>query len=139
MRKQGLYHTYKMGISKEYLTGEVLEFQNAAYLYMGCLQKKYEKEMISLFDEFKRDFPDSEYLPYLVPMVEPIVEFHEIAEYPFNENVKFIENFDSLNSLRECLKILQGKKVYADIWSTSCGYCKDEFKYSGELKNILIL
>lgn len=136
-RNQDLYHTQKLKISKEYLEGEVLEFHNAAYLYIECLQKKYEKELITLFDEFKRSFPNSEYIKFLDPMVAPIIEFHERSELPFNDNIRFIENFENMNTLNECLKNFRGKKVYADIWSTSCGYCKDEFKYSEELKQYL--
>ncbi|MGC9343310.1 MAG: TlpA family protein disulfide reductase [Bacteroidales bacterium] len=137
VREQGLFHTWKMGISKEHLTGEVLEFYNASYLYIECLQKKYEKELVSLLDAFKKEFPGSEYIPYLVPMVEPIVEFHKKAELPFDNEVRFLSDYEKINSLDECLESFKGKKVYVDIWATSCGPCKAEFKHNADLKKLL--
>ncbi len=50
--QNGLIHTHNIEESKEHLSLSMLEYYNAAYLFGACLQKKYEKELITLFDDF---------------------------------------------------------------------------------------
>lgn len=133
----GLRHTHNIEEAKRYLSSNLLEYYNATYLFTACLQKKYEKELISLFDEFKKDFPNSEYTKYLEPTVSPIVEFQKEKEKPFSENVKFVDGYEGINSLKESVSSLKGKKVYVDVWATWCGPCKKEFEHKAQLKKLL--
>jgi thiol-disulfide isomerase/thioredoxin len=135
--RKGLRHTHNIEESTKHLTSNMLEFYNAAYLFHACLQKKYEKELITLFEDFKTDFPNSEYFKYLEPMVSPIVEFHIKKEKPFDEDIKFIEDYENINSLKESVISLRGKKVFIDVWATWCGPCKAEFEHKVELKKLL--
>ncbi len=136
-RKQGNIHTYLLGISKEYLDSDILEFYTASYILSKAWQNKFEKELINLFDKFKIDFPNSNYSKYLEPKIEKIIAFHKKAEQDFNKEIQFLNNYENLNSLDECLQPFKGKKVYVDIWSTSCGYCKKEFEFNSDLKKLL--
>ena len=72
----------------------MLEYYDAAYLFNEGFQKKYEKELISLFESFRINFPNSEYTKYVETMVNPIIEFHKKKEEPFNKNIKFIDGYE---------------------------------------------
>lgn len=133
----GLINTYVINESKKHLSGNKLEYFEAHYMFLECLQKKFEKEFINLFKQFKVDYPNSEYTKYLVPMVNPIIEYHKAVGQPFSKETKFIANFESLNSLKETVVSFKGKKVYIDVWATWCGPCKKEFKHNVELKRLM--
>ncbi len=135
--KKGLRHTHNIEESKKNLSSSMLEYYIASYLYTECFQKKYEKELITLFDEFKKEFPNSEYTSYIEPLVIPIVEFHKKKKEPFSKNTKFIDGYEKITSLKESVSSLNGKKVYVDVWATWCGPCKAEFKHKKELKKLL--
>lgn len=137
-RNNGNIHSYLIGIAKKYLKGEILEFYTSSYILSTAWQNKFEKELIGLFEEFTTDFPNSKYTASLEPHIEKIIAFHKRAEQKFDENSKFLSNYENINSLAECVKTFSGKKVYVDIWTTSCGPCKDEFKYSEDLKQLLL-
>lgn len=136
-RQEERIHSYLIDISKENLSGEVLEFYIASYLLSSANQHKFENELIPLFEDFKSEFPKSKYTAFLELPVEKIVEFQKKSEQEYGEDVRFLDNYEKLNSLDECLKHFEGKKVYVDIWATSCGPCKKEFAFSEELKALL--
>jgi hypothetical protein len=51
--------TYWVDKAKEYLPVGIREDYIANYLYDESVQKKYEKELIKLFDDFKQNYPES--------------------------------------------------------------------------------
>ncbi len=136
-RDEGNIHTYLLSIAKKYLNDDLLEFYASAYILKFAQQNKFEKELIGLFEEFKTDFPNSEYIPHLKPPIERIIDFHIKAEQEFDIDMRFLDNYENINSLAECLQPFKGKKVYVDIWATWCSPCKWEFKHSKELKQLL--
>jgi thiol-disulfide isomerase/thioredoxin len=136
-RKDGVYHTYLIDIAKKYLNDEILEFYTSSYILTKSWQKIFEEELIGLYEESKTDFPESKYKEYLEPRIKEIIDFHKKAELEFDEGIRFLDNYEELNSLTECLQSFKGKKVYVDIWATWCAPCKKEFAYSKELKNLL--
>jgi len=138
--RDGTIHTYNISIAKTHFSCEMLENYYAIYLYFNCMQQNFEKELISLFDQFKKDYPDSRFIKYIEPMVNPIIDYYDnyqIIEQPFSEKIMFVNNFDSINTLKEAVTPFAGKKVYVDVWATWCGPCKDEFKYVSELRELL--
>jgi thiol-disulfide isomerase/thioredoxin len=131
-------NTFVINESKKYLTGKALEFFQAKYLYMTAFQTQYEKELIILFEQFKKDYPDSKYSKYIEPLIDEIVKYHQIIDRGFSTDVKFIENYSEINTLKEAIESLKGKKIYIDVWATWCSPCKREFKNNNEaLKKIL--
>lgn len=135
--KKGLIHTHSIEESRKHLTSNMLEYYIASYLFNECLQKKYEKELITLFEDFKSEFPNSNYTKFIEPMVIPIVEYHKKKEESFNENIKFVEGYEKKNSLDEAVSSFKGKRIYIDVWATWCGPCKEEFEHKSELKKLL--
>lgn len=133
----GVIHTHNIDVAKENLSGMMLERYEAEYLFSNSLQQKHEKELITLFDKFKADYPKSEFTVYLKPMIDPIVSYHKIVDEPLREEIRFIANSESINSLSDCVIPFKGKKVYVDVWATWCGPCKDEFKHSAKLRELI--
>lgn len=137
INKMGITHTFQIESAKKYLNGPSLEYYTAAYIYYEAINRNYEKEFISLFNEYKKDYPDSKYTKYLTPLVDEVAEFHEKLEKGFNEKSIFIDNYLAFDSLKECLQKIAGKKLYIDTWASWCGPCKEEFKHNPELRKLL--
>ena len=134
---EGQRHTQTIGLARKFLSGKVLEYYYAAYLYSQCIEIQYEAELIPLFDKFKREFPQSKLTRFIDPLILPVVEFHKKAEAPFNVNTRILDGYTQFSTLKELLNVLKGKKIYVDVWATWCGPCKAEFEYRKNLKKLL--
>ena len=134
----GLFNTYVIDESKKYLSGNALEYFQATHIYYTCIQAKssFEKELIALFEQFEKDYPQSEYAKYLKPYIEKIIDYHKVIEH-LESTVQFINNYQTINTLAEAVKPLLGKKIYIDVWATWCAPCKEEFEHNEALKKIL--
>lgn len=135
--KQGLIHTHNIDNAKKHLSSAQLEYYFAAYIYFEAINKNYEKELITLFEAFKKQYPSSAYTHFLEPVIIPILAFHKKQEEPLNGKIKFISNSSTVNSVKEAIKGLDAKQFYVDIWATWCGPCKAEFKDNDKLYQLL--
>lgn len=138
MYNEGYTYSNDIQKSKKYLNNG-LEYFNASYIYYWCWQNKdNSKELIELYNNFKNEYPNSQYNKYLTPIVKPIEDFHQkIEEVALNDKYKFIDNYKNINSFEELTKAVSGKKTYIDIWGTWCAPCKEEFKYKNDLNQLL--
>lgn len=136
-RDKGLRHTYKINLSKEFLSEEPLQLHNAAFLYEKSLQKHYELELITLFDDFTLRYPDNNFRKYIDPLINSIKEFHNVSKLDFGDRIEIIQDYFSINSIKELPNVFKNRRIFVDFWSTSCGWCKDEFKHSVALKELL--
>ena len=142
IRDEGMYNTHIINESKNYLSGKSLEFFQARYLhfesYNGTFKGNFNYEFVSLFEQFEKDYPQSEYSKYIKPYIEEIINFRQIIiDKPYNPAMLFMNNYENINTLEEAIKPLRGKKIYIDVWATWCGPCKREFEHNEALKVIL--
>lgn len=134
---QGLRHTRNLNLADTYLDPSVMEYFKAAYLFFHSFQKRYEKELITLFDDFRHTYPASNYESFVSPLVGEIVQFHAKADKGFTDKMHIQDNYNDIASFEELMAPFRGKRVYLDVWSTTCGPCKREFQYVDELKELL--
>ena len=139
LAQSGAIYTYFSNEAKKYLSGKALELYQARHIHFTCIQPRssFEKGLISLFEQFEKDYPRSEYAKYLKPHIDKIIEHHQIIEQPFDQAILFMENYENINTLAEAIRPLQGKKIYIDVWATWCGPCIDEFAHNEAFKKLL--
>lgn len=134
--RNGTMHTFNLKDAESRFKGAYLEFFKTSYLYSVCSQEEYEKELIALFDQFKKRYPQSSYSKYVQVRIDPIVKYHQVQGTPFSDQYKLMDN-TSFNSLESSVAAFKGKKLFIDIWATWCAPCKQEFAYKDALKKLL--
>jgi len=137
LRKEGKAHTYLLNAADKYLDKSLREYYRACYILFEAYQKNYEQELLTLFEDFKSTYPESKYIPFIEPEMKPIAEYQALIKQPFTEEMHLVENTEEIHSLKDAVKPYKGKKIYADIWATWCGPCKQQFKYNDPLKKLL--
>jgi thiol-disulfide isomerase/thioredoxin len=139
LMNSGMIYTHFSNEAKKYLSGKALELFQARHIHYACIQAQssFEKELISLFEQFEKDYPRSEYSKYLKPYIEKIIEYYRIIDQPFDQAILFMDNYETINTLSEAIKPLQGKKIYIDVWATWCAPCIREFAHNEALKKVL--
>ncbi len=126
--------------AKKYLPATLLESYFSNYIFSECFlfREVQDHEIITLYNQFVSEYPNSKYTRYLTPWVNENIKFQEkTAKSVTNEKIKFIENYQSINTLNECLKQFSGKKVYIDVWASWCGSCRVEFAKNEKLRELL--
>ncbi|MDR1115863.1 MAG: AhpC/TSA family protein [Tannerella sp.] len=137
MRRDGTFRAYVLSSAKQQLTSKAFEFFQAGYLYFNTVEGDYSTDFITLFEQFEKDYPRSKYSKYLKPQIDKIVDYYRTVEQPYDETVRFLDNYAGINSLKEAVKPFAGKKIYVDVWASWCGPCKAEFAHNKALKTIL--
>ncbi len=130
------YHTEMISGYKNYLPAFAHEPLTAATLNYAGLSANFESDLYPLSEGFIKDYPDSEYLPYLKDYHEGWAAYERSKTAGFPEGVTVIESSE-VNSKEELFALLKGKKQFVDVWATWCGPCKQDFTNGGEGKKLL--
>ena len=118
---------------KQSFSDKILESALALLLYTdGELDTKTS---ISLHQYLEKKFPVSPYLKYFRDQMNRMMAFY--AGEGLDSSIRFIENGDSINHFSELISQLKGKKLYVDIWRSTCGPCRREFQYKDSLDMVL--
>jgi thiol-disulfide isomerase/thioredoxin len=132
-------HSYNIREAKKYIKGKALEYYYATYILSNSSwNKENAKELIVLFENFKEEYPNSNYSDYLVSYVQPIIDFHKkIEKSTGNKKIELVKDYNNINTFDELINTFKGKKVFVDIWGTWCGPCKKEFEQKDKYANLL--
>ena len=141
LSKKNLAKTFEIDNgAKKYLPTGVIESYFANDIYRDCfLFREYQDyELITLYDQFVSEYPTSLYTKYLTPWINKYKDYQKkVSETGSNEKIKFIENYQDINTLESCLSHFKDKKVYIDTWATWCAPCRLEFAKAEKLREIL--
>ena len=132
----GKYNTHLINLANKYLPQSNYEYFFAAHLIFVSTYNNFEKELIDLFQVFKEEFPNSRYTNYIKTYISPIIAYHEKQNENFNKDTIFLDH-QKFTSLYSIAQELQSERIYVDIWASWCAPCKEEFKHSDDLYNLL--
>ena len=118
---------------KQSFSDKILESALALLLYTD--RELDTKTSISLYQYLEKKFPVSPYLKYFRDQMNRMMAFY--AGEGLDSSIRFIENGDSINHFSELISQLKGKKLYVDIWRSTCGPCRREFQYKDSLDMVL--
>jgi thiol-disulfide isomerase/thioredoxin len=118
-------------------TGRAREAVLADMIYEESLQGQMQPVLISIFDRFQEEYPESPYKSYLQKVIKPISENWAgrkdyIKDYVF-EDIFLIDNQSAVQNFEQLMMLFKGKTVFVDLWATWCAPCKEEFRHKNEL------
>jgi thiol-disulfide isomerase/thioredoxin len=139
--KKDLSHTFLLDKgAKKYLPAGIIESYFANDIFRSCylFREFQDYELITLYDQFVLEFPNSKYTRYLTPWIDQYKNYQKtVSETRISEKIKFIDNYPDINNLKDCLSDFKDKKVYVDVWATWCAPCRMEFAKAEKLREIL--
>jgi thiol-disulfide isomerase/thioredoxin len=139
--RKDLAHTFLIDNgAKKYLPAGLIESYFANDIYRNCFyfREFQDYELITLYDQFVSEYPNSAYTRYLTPWINQYKDYQKtVSETGISEKIKFIDNYPDINNLKDCLSCFKDKKVYVDMWATWCAPCRIEFAKAEKLREIL--
>jgi len=67
-------HAHNIELAKEFLSNEILEFYIAGTFFHQNMRRQYDENLISIFEQFKCDYPESNYIPFVERTLENMLE-----------------------------------------------------------------
>lgn len=90
--KRDELHPFYYNIISSYKDKSVAEKTTATYIINEAKQNKFEKSLISVYEQFQKDFPNSPYEAYLTPDIDKIRAYYKKIAGEMPEDVKLLMN-----------------------------------------------
>lgn len=126
------YSLWHIDLLKPVLKQADLEHPWATLIASGIGVNQNEKEWPTNFEDFKKTYPRSKYIPVLTPLVKRVADY-QLNLAQGNADIKFLSDTEQINTLEELGQAVKGKVTYIDLWATWCGPCREELQYSIKL------
>ena len=117
--------------------GKMREYLMVSFLWNEMMQDKFQPVLLELFNDFKKQYPKSNFSTHLQSNAKQIEDFNKKKNEDLNQKQKIIADYGKINSFAQLLNQFGDKTVFIDVWATWCGPCKAEFKYSKDLEQFL--
>lgn len=73
-RDNNRIHAHHIELAKEFFSNDILEFYIASTFYYQNMRRQYDENLNSIFEQFKIDYPESNYLPFVEKILEEMFE-----------------------------------------------------------------
>ena len=116
--------------------GEELEYFFVHELDYMLFRKKFEFELLAVYDTFKTNYTNSKYaLPRLEENYNLLQGFHKKQSQDFNIETVFLDSF-RFDSVEKIIANIQ-EPTYIDVWASWCVPCLKEFENIRSLDSLL--
>jgi thiol-disulfide isomerase/thioredoxin len=109
-------------IIQKYYTGKSAEYAYAVF-FKNSLDEENNKNLPQIFENFKKQFPNSNYITQFEPKINKIIENNKKT---LNDKMVFVAKGEQLKTFEEVISQFKGKTVLIDMWGTWCGPCRQQ-------------
>lgn len=120
-------HSTFLNVAKNLLNKESLEYFTASYLFENFLNYHYSKNLVYEYEKFKNEYPNSNYLPYLIKNIETINEYPKRINQPISSKIEFLKNSKTINTFKKLTNLIKGKNTYLVFWQDTFPESKRDF------------
>ncbi|GAB3933411.1 TlpA family protein disulfide reductase [Mucilaginibacter myungsuensis] len=115
-------------IINKFFSGTVEEYL-LANLIADIKAKANPKNVVSIYNRFKKRFPQSQYVAPYRSYIDSVIENQK---YQLTDKMVFAPgNGNKLNTLDEILALSKGKTVFVDMWGSWCAPCRENLAQHG--------
>lgn len=109
-------------IIQKYYTGKSAEYAYTV-LFKGSIEDENNKNLPEIFENFKRQFPNSTYIAQFEAKINKIIENNNKT---LTDKMIFVEKGEKFNTFEEVINQFKGKTVLIDMWGTWCAPCRKQ-------------
>lgn len=129
-------HRYVADLANRLLPESVKERFLGSYLFLATNRNNHDPQLVTLYQEYRKQYPESPFHPTLQPMVDEIIAFRQKAEAAAQEDYRILET-EKYPTLKEIIAEYPDQPLYIDMWATWCGPCKREFAFNASVDSLL--
>ena len=125
---EDMQNRFQQKIVQKNFTGSAREYGYAEVLD-DALGSHNPVNVVTIFDDFKKSYPNSEYVKWYGPTIDTIRK--QEAQPLAKEMILAPFNGSKLNTFDDVLALAKGKTVLLDMWGTWCVPCRNEISNNG--------